>query len=660
MLLTFDAKAFQHHEAVSPERPETSAFSSVTWAQTYPKTSGDSHEDAAYGSLGRLLSKHTRSTHKPQSHCRVGSSTIEQELLSLLPDVEPTTILVDNYFDRIHWFMLLFYQDSFRKKLQELYIPSLHPSGQSTETNGRVGFVFVLLAVLATSLHHISEAQKQQLQSHNIEPQTLKERLLANLKLMFLDVVSLGSLEAVQFCVLLGSYYLYHGEPEIAWPMCGSGLRIAQALNLHRKAPPNGSRDRALAQPIEDRKRAWWAVYEIETFCSMLYGFPLGFSDSDCDVDALDPFDEYSRSTSEARLMRQPTLLFYKCSMSELSAIVKSILIDLYGARRSGGQQNSCGPKSLINRVATLNQRLLDWSRTLTPELRFDSSRAVPDSHTGSSKVSDRAFEDHLFRLQALALKLAYENARILIHRPLLSFKMVCSSSTSQRDTSGRTDPFRLAMHECRDAALQISQVASTPYLREASETYAIAFVSLHLLTAGVTLCISISLDALSLQSFESKLGMRQLMQVQAMLKDKSIVASQGLDIMRKLMSLVMAKETDAMFETEPPTMRIEPTRTSIPGSVIRDEERIIDSREEDPEQSPAGTHTGMLTNINLDPQTLGIANSITAEANNMTYEGQSVDFCENSLLNDALLEYEQGMSIPPVAIGRLGSTTRY
>lgn len=496
MSLILDAKAFQHHEAVSPEGPETSALSSVTWAQSYPKTSGDSHEDTTYGSLGRLLSKDTRSTYKPQSYCRVRSSTIEQELVSLLPEVEPATILVDNYFDRIHWFMLLFHQDNFRKKLQELYIPSFHLVGQSMETNGRVGFVVVLLAVLATSLHHISEAQKQQLQSHNIEPQTLKERILANLKLRFLELVSLGSLEAVQFCVLLGSYYLYHGEPEIAWPMCDSGLSITQALNLHRKTSPGGSRDRALAQTIGDRKRAWWAVYEIETFCSMLYGFPLGVSDSDCDIEALDPFDEYSRSTSEARLTRQPTLLFYKCSMSELSAIVKSILIDLYGARRSGDQQNSCGPKSLINRVTSLNQRLLDWNRSLTPELIFDISRALPDSHTDSSKASDRAFEDHIFRLQALALKLAYENARILIHRPLLSFKVVCSSSTSQRDASERTDPFRLAMRECRDAALQISQVASTPYLREASETYAIAFVSLHLLTAGVTLCISINLDA--------------------------------------------------------------------------------------------------------------------------------------------------------------------
>jgi hypothetical protein len=74
--------------------------------------------------------------------------------------------------------------------------------------------------------------------------------------------------------------------------MCGSGLRNAQVLNLHRKISPNGSRDRALNQTIGDMKRTWWAVYGIKTFCSILYGFPLGglgsgVSDSDCDVEAL-------------------------------------------------------------------------------------------------------------------------------------------------------------------------------------------------------------------------------------------------------------------------------------------------------------------------------------------------------------------------------------
>lgn len=42
-------------------------------------------------------------------------SPAETELLSLLPRLEPARLLVDNYFDRIHWFMLVFHQNSFKE-----------------------------------------------------------------------------------------------------------------------------------------------------------------------------------------------------------------------------------------------------------------------------------------------------------------------------------------------------------------------------------------------------------------------------------------------------------------------------------------------------------------------------------------------------------------
>ncbi|KAM0559929.1 hypothetical protein ACHAPJ_003879 [Fusarium lateritium] len=413
--------------------------------------------------------------------------------------------------------------------------------------------------------------------------------------------------------------------------------------------PRNDPQDQALQQVIEDRKRAWWAVYEIETFCSMLYGFPLGFSDSDCNVEPLNPYDEYSGATSEASQIRQPTLLFFKCSMSTLSAIVKSALVDLYGAR--GNQQDlsrASVPGSLVNKVTALSQKLLEWNRGLPSKLEFRTSDKdlTPDYQTtGNSNLSKQAFEDHLFRLQALSLKLTYENARILIHRPLLSFKMVHSPSLAQGDAPARADPFRLAMNECRDAALQISQVAATPYLQKASETYALAFVSLHLLTAGVTLCISISLDPLSHNSFESRLGMRRVMQVQNLLKDKSIVAAQGLDITKKLMSLVMTKEVDAMFETEPPSTVVEPARTSTPVHAGQGEVTARSSREGS-EQRTVSLGPDVPIRTSLDPQPVVDMND-TTDAGTMTFEGRNFDFCENNFLNEALLEYEQATSFP-------------
>lgn len=82
------------------------------------------------------------------------------------------------------------------------------------------------------------------LNAYGVDPCLLRDNILNTIRTKLLDIVSLGSLEAAQTCVLLGTYYLYHGNPGLAWPVCGCGLRIAQALNLHRKLPLHPSAKR--------------------------------------------------------------------------------------------------------------------------------------------------------------------------------------------------------------------------------------------------------------------------------------------------------------------------------------------------------------------------------------------------------------------------------
>ncbi|KAF4417297.1 transcriptional regulatory [Fusarium acutatum] len=616
-------EAFQQHDAGSSEGVDFSALRSETWSQS--KTTAESFTNDI---VQPHVAERPKDITLQHGNLKSKPSAAEKELISLLPGLWPATLLVDNYFDRIHWFILAFHQDDFRRKFQDLYNHFTFSSTSNAPSRG-MGFIAVLLAVFATSLHHIG-AQEGKLKSHNVDPKELKDRILAALKSRFLDIISKGSLEAVQFCVLLASYYLYHGEPGMAWPLSGSGLRIAQALNLHRKMAAGDLDDQALNQQIQDRKRAWWAVYEIDTFCSMLYGFPLGFSDSDCNVGALDPYDEYSGSTKESRQTTGPTLLLYKCSMSELSAIVKSALVKLYGSRHDD-QQRTNNPKGLFYKVMALNRRLQEWHKNLALKLRFD----VHDSLSGVQVAhrhgkAGREFEDYLFRLQSLSLKLAYENAKILIHRPLLSFKMTRLTSTDT--ATSRTGPFQGAMQECREAALQISKAASTPYMLEASETYAMAFVSLHLLTAGVTLCMSITLDPLTSKSVEARSGLRQLMHVQTILKDKSIVAAQSLDITKRLMDLVMAKTDNDRSETGI-------LSSGYPEVPQRDES---ESNLAPPEEGCSRQYLMPETNVDFNSPLIANNGSIT-DTLGMSLSDQDITLYADTSLNDTLLEYEQG-----------------
>lgn len=502
------------------------------------------------------------------------------DLASLLPSHEVVAILVDNYFTKIHWFMLLFHQSECKASLSELYADG-HPSSRTARQNSKTaGYTGVLLAVCALSLRYITPAQESRLTDYNVDPQALRERILVTLRLRLLDILALGSLEAVQLCTLLGGYYLYHGEPELAWPLCGCALRLAQALDLHRcqsRRIPLGSSSRISSsqQNIEARKRCWWALHEIETFCSMIYGFPLNMSDADCDIEPLNPCDPWSVSADEqSSSSDQPNLLVYKCAMSDLSKMVKTILEELYGTRQDSsrftGTLATTSKKhsrlhSFIKRVESLDAQLLQWYSNLPKKLRLDKledplGSVNKCSHLERDTTQTSDFKEQLFQFQALALKLAFENARILIHRPLLSYAVVNPSNSSGNSTpASYRGPSTISSHICRDAALQISWAGHTPLFNQASTTYALSFISLHLLTAGVTLCIMASINPLSQESLETKLGVRRVMEMQMALKADSIIAGQGLEILQRLLSLVMKKETDTLLDIGKPKSEFPP-----------------------------------------------------------------------------------------------------
>lgn len=592
-----------------------------------------------------------------QSDPRFLSPSAEAELLSILPSIEVATLLVDNYFDRIHWFMLVFHQSDFREGFEQLYDFISH---NSTERNVRLGFLAVFAAVIVVSSQHVDCGQKDIAVRHGVQLNNLQQKLLTTLRLRILDIVSLGSIDAVQTCVLLGSFYLYHGDPQLAWPICGNGLRIAQALNLHRRQPSKTSQtpdlDDAVQRAEETRKRCWWAVYEIETFCSMLYGFPLSINDVDCDIELLNPYPLRSHHSSwtskDWRKTGQATLLSYKYSMVTLSIIVKSALTELYGLRqglptnRGSAEFNASRLQTMVTTVSSLDSRLQTWYQSLPRRLKIDDKRNAPSTDILSTRPSadeatqsDNAFEEHLFQLQALALKLAFENARILVHRPLLSYKMVvhpqASGGLSVSQQTPLSDPFRVAVLACRDAALEISRVGTTPTFSKCADTYAVSFISLHLFTAAVALSIMTSQDPLSQESHESKLGMRRLMAMQAQLKTRSIVAEQGYMILKKLISLVVQKEMEKMLEV--PELNDEEAQES--GHPQRNELAVGDNTSET--QANLGTILGL---IDADE---GFQSGLDANflPSSEGLDALSFDFYEDPTVTQALIDFEQGSS---------------
>lgn len=75
----------------------------------------------------------------------------------------------------------------------------------------------------------------------------------------FMDLLDEDTLEFVQICTLLGSYWLYWGKPKSAFGLLGAATRAAQAIYLHRQT---GSRfPHQNPHAVEERKRVWWTIY---------------------------------------------------------------------------------------------------------------------------------------------------------------------------------------------------------------------------------------------------------------------------------------------------------------------------------------------------------------------------------------------------------------
>lgn len=568
---------------------------------------------------------------------------------SSIPSFEAASLLVDTYFDRAHWFMLLFHQDDFRRRWPTLY-DDFDPRSRSNTSD--IGLMSTFIMVIAIGLHYAGDHRCQVLQSYGVVPNKLKDGLVDIVQHHLLTILSLQSLEAVQTCVLLGTHFLFHGSPALAWPICGCGLRVAQALNLHRQEARSrvSNTSPEHLKHIEANKRCWWAIYEIETFCSMSYGYPHGIKDDDCDVQPLDPSAKLPSPQSPASfnepLRCKTTLLSYKYFMSKLSVILKEILTQLYGTGphtfNTGGLDSfPIQPQRLIDKASELDSKLKQWSSEVPKELHLKVEAFNPPAYESINDLdrdigaSGPRFETHIFQLQSLNLWLAYENAIILIHRPLLYYRLIPRELSN--DSYG-SDPFRSSFRACRDAALRTSQIASMSILDLASNTYAATFIGIHTFASGLTLGILSSMELFTPSSLQMKLGLQNLLFVQMKLKERSDLCAQGLDLLKRLIKHIMDKELSAMLD---PSKAITPR-------LILDEDRPRDLATADIQPTTTFGHT------EIDPN-----NSNSADASKASYAEPSYEFADDpeslgpslgldcmpdSCFLEALSDFDKGM----------------
>jgi hypothetical protein len=168
-------------------------------------------------------------------------------LTHALPEEAVMIALLDTYFESVHWFSLVILESKFR--------PPFDAIRAGTATQSDKPFLLLLSTMLGLAAWYRSRV----FQRNDDHPpefwQDWSERLLANSESQVIDLMDQNSIIAVQTLILLGSFYVYHGRPNLSFSLLGATVKSAQAGGLHRE--PRG----ASAPDLEERRRVWWTIY---------------------------------------------------------------------------------------------------------------------------------------------------------------------------------------------------------------------------------------------------------------------------------------------------------------------------------------------------------------------------------------------------------------
>lgn len=165
-----------------------------------------------------------------------------------LPDTAILLELLQEYFDRVHWFSLVIYEPIFRPQFESVRTGTAFVSQRN--------FLFLLATVAGLAAWYKSQVcQDKDAQDRNASKWgDWASKLLKHVEKNLWDLMEHTSLLSVQTSILLASYLSYHGKPNTSFALLGATIKQAQTLGLHRE--PSGD-----VTTQEQRKRIWWTIY---------------------------------------------------------------------------------------------------------------------------------------------------------------------------------------------------------------------------------------------------------------------------------------------------------------------------------------------------------------------------------------------------------------
>ncbi|KAF7589717.1 hypothetical protein BBP40_003915 [Aspergillus hancockii] len=452
--------------------------------------------------------------------------------------------LLETYLGAVHWFMMVFHEPTLRRQYENIL------TGHRCRKSNSKQLTLILLVLSLGARYTTEERVRAYCPMFDLDK--FRNRSLAKVEERLLELLDGSDVESVQVCVLLGSFYLYHGRPNLAFVILGAGIRCSQIMGLYKES---SWRDVSEVDK-EERRRTFWALYVFDRFASIVYGKPCCIQREVIDVKLPQNLGDtkiehphfHTIATMPDGITESVTTFTYVKFKIKLYQIASPIVAGVYFHR-------DADLNSLATKVMRIDKQLRDWFASLPPELKLEEmaqhAREEPPQNA------------RLFMLQALALQLAYNNVRILLHRPLLSQNIqgaVSASSGEKADTwrsgersstpsRGTQSVLLTSRDHCWESAVQSSNLGIYGQcLDYARETHAAAFLGINLFTASMVLCVFALSNPISTQAQLAKQAVTRIMSLSRFLSYRSILSDQTNQVLVDLVHLILEKERRVML----------------------------------------------------------------------------------------------------------------
>lgn len=265
----------------SPEREQCSAHSSAT-SPSYSESVWTCREDAMQDvivALGCTPANSASHCLGPRAHQKVGieargTEKSNEETLNRthIPE-KVATELVNLYFDKIQAWLPLLHRPNFFTKYM---VDGSFQKDRLLEVSLEEGLL--LHGIFALAARHSNNEYYEGLPPPNRGDNFAERAIQYYGKLRLFN--SETTLEYLQGCILLAFYLYTAGPSHQAWILTGVCVRLAYDLDLccMDEEGSNGETTSTEWPTEEERRRAFWLVWEIDTFASILSMRPRGLN----------------------------------------------------------------------------------------------------------------------------------------------------------------------------------------------------------------------------------------------------------------------------------------------------------------------------------------------------------------------------------------------